>query len=151
MRNEYRAAQAPAGYVVPVTAGRQAGLVVEEVVSVELFVPVRPPAAAVELLGAALGHNGNGASGIAAELGLIVRSQNLDFADGVDVRFEMRKATAATGVHVDDPVHRETRDARAAVEGKAAQDASPGRIPSRRGVNHARKQPHVAHHVAAFD
>jgi len=151
VRNEHRASQAEAGDVISVTAARQAGDVIEEIVGVELFVPVGPPAGAVELLGAALGNHRDRAARIAAELGLVVRSQNLDFGDGVDVRLEVGETVAAAGVYVADPVHHETRDAGAAVEGETPQDASAGRIPPHGGVHHAGKHAHVTHHLAASD
>ena len=89
--NVHGAAQTPSRDVVPVTISREAGDVVEEVVGIEFFVPVSPPARTVEFLGATLGDHLDGTARVAPEFRLEVRSQHLDLADGIDVGFENAK------------------------------------------------------------
>ena len=59
----------------------QAILVIKEVVGIEPFVTMRPPARAMELLGAALGDDADQRAGVAPIFCLVVGGKHLDFAN----------------------------------------------------------------------
>ena len=161
LRNENRPAIAPALHVEPVGRPvrdrRPVGVVrlrpvVPPRVGVEFLVPVGPPAGAMEFLRAALGHQGDGAAGVPAELSLVVGGQNLDFLYRVHVGVALSQAVPATDVHVCLAVNGGVRPRGVSIDVDAGHGVS--RLGVARGGGSVDNAGHIAQHpelIAAAD
>src|SRR5262249_53358750 len=94
-RQSDRPAEVPADVVVAIKRTPEALRIVEEVVGVQPFVAVKEARAALIPLRAAPPDELNEAAPRLAELGLIVRGQNLDFADRIGVDRHVACAVAS--------------------------------------------------------
>ena len=101
--NVDRSADGVTGIVIPEEGLGETAHVVDEGVGVEAVVAVVPVAAAVELVGAALGHEGDLAADAASVLRLIAAGEDLEFGDGIRAHADVHAAIVA-GVHVADAV-----------------------------------------------
>ena len=72
---------------------------IEEVASVENIVAAEVVDVAVELVGAGLGFDFDGAGSVASVLRAVVRGEDFDFGDGVDAGIDVQRGVAAV-VHV---------------------------------------------------
>ena len=96
----------PARQVVPIWRVRDALLVIEVVVRVELLVPVRPGPRAEVPLAPALGCDDDGPAHRPPELRLVIARQHLHFGDRVDRRRRVDRAVRS-GVHARHAVNRD--------------------------------------------